>query len=276
MNLCVVTLFYQKTANLFFYSVFNLSNLLYLIEVKRFAKFAYQNKKITLNDLHHVAQKNNIGILDYPNPHFEATTIRDEDGDYVIAIDLARITSEVEIKHKLAHELGHCMTGSVYVKDVTYEDRKWCEEEAEKWAIRALIPRWQLTRAIRKHKEIVYTPSESITICHFGEKLIAKHLEYTRKTLTWLRVPPHIIDIYIASHSIWTRMFFERFVLFKHAFIKFISRYGASLVMQAEMLHIPKRLVEKVIIQNGIPFGKLAELFDVPEQLVKEALEIYR
>jgi hypothetical protein len=226
--------------------------------------------------LNHLAQNNNIGILDYPNPHFEATTIRDKDGDYVIAIDLARFTSDVEAKHKLAHELGHCMTDSVYDKDVTNEERSKCEEEAEKWAIRALIPKWQLTSAIKKHKEIVYTPSESITICQLGEKLIAKHLEYTKKTLNWLRVPPQIIDMYIAGHSIWTRMFFERFVFFKHALIKLISRYGASLVMQAELLHIPKRLIEKVIVQNGIPFGKLAELFGVPEQLVKEALELYR
>ncbi len=70
----------------------------------------------------------------------EAFSFMDEDGDCYIAIDPARLTSEADERTKLAHEMGHCITGSFYNQWSAYDIRQKHENRADRWGIHRLIP----------------------------------------------------------------------------------------------------------------------------------------
>ena len=53
-----------------------------------------------------------------------------------------------EEKTKLAHELGHCETGSFYNQSAALDVRQKHENQADRWAIQHLIPSGALEEAI--------------------------------------------------------------------------------------------------------------------------------
>ena len=67
---------------------------------------------------------------------------------YGIAIDTQKIGSRPELVHKLAHELGHCMTGSFYNRHSDFDCRQRHENRADKWAVKQLIPVDELDAAV--------------------------------------------------------------------------------------------------------------------------------
>ena len=70
------------------------------------------------------------------------------DGRYAIAIDPWKMDSLTMETVCLAHELGHCETGSFYNQYAVCDIRKKHENRADKWAIRRLIPRDQYETAL--------------------------------------------------------------------------------------------------------------------------------
>lgn len=102
-----------------------------------------------LETLYRYAEKKEIEIDDYPMKHREAFSIMDiEDGDCYIAIDRRKITSEADERTKLSHEIGHCVTGSFYNVYSGLDVRQKHENRADKWAIRRLIKKDALDKAI--------------------------------------------------------------------------------------------------------------------------------
>ena len=67
---------------------------------------------------------------------------------YAIALDPSKISSSAETNTLLAHELGHCKTGSFYNPYAKLDIRAKHENKADKWAIRHLIPFAKLRSAI--------------------------------------------------------------------------------------------------------------------------------
>ena len=59
-----------------------------------------------------------------------------------------RITSAADEKTKLAHELGHCITGAFYSIDFPFDIRQRHENRADKWAIKRLVPEKELEKAV--------------------------------------------------------------------------------------------------------------------------------
>ena len=59
---------------------------------------------------------------------------------YAIALDPSKIASRAEANTLLAHELGHCKTGSFYNPYAKLDIRERHEIRADKWAIHRLIP----------------------------------------------------------------------------------------------------------------------------------------
>lgn len=77
-----------------------------------------------------------------------------DDGSCVIGIDRSGMTGAEE-KTQLAHELGHCETGSFYTRYIQVDSRQRHENRADKWAIRKLIPVENLDTAIAEgHTDI--------------------------------------------------------------------------------------------------------------------------
>ena len=71
----------------------------------------------------------------------ESCALKSTDGTCYIAIDPMKLTNLADEKHKLAHELGHCETGSFYTRRCPLQTRGRCEWRAEKWAILRLLPK---------------------------------------------------------------------------------------------------------------------------------------
>lgn len=61
-----------------------------------------------------------------------------------------KLESSEEEKVKLAHELGHCETGSFYNRYSPYDIRGKHEQTANRWAVKKLVPKSELVRLLKK------------------------------------------------------------------------------------------------------------------------------
>ena len=102
----------------------------------------------TLQEIYHIADQENIVVDRLALSHREALSIMDGDGDCFIVIDPYKIHNEIDERTKLAHELGHCVTGAFYNQYSNYDCRQRHENRANKWAVKQLIPVDQLDDAI--------------------------------------------------------------------------------------------------------------------------------
>lgn len=103
----------------------------------------------TLVELYDYAEKQNIEIISLATRKTQCMSVIDEDGDCGIGINPFMLKSEADEKVKLAHELGHCETGAFYNEYATCDIREKHERRANIWAIKKLIPKDNLTEAIK-------------------------------------------------------------------------------------------------------------------------------
>ena len=103
---------------------------------------------MTTNDLYGVAEQECVEITPYRLQKRDALSLIDEDGRCYIAIDPTKITSGADEKTKIAHELGHCVTGSFYNVYSSCDFRQRHEARADKWAIKRLLPEDELHDAV--------------------------------------------------------------------------------------------------------------------------------
>ena len=129
----------------------------------------------TLQEFYHIAQQENIVVDHFALSKREALSIMDLDGECFVALDPSRISSETDERNKLAHELGHCITGAFYNEYSGYDCRQYHENRADKWAIRELIPVEELDDAVAMGRAEIWELAE-----HFGvaEEFIKKAVCY--------------------------------------------------------------------------------------------------
>lgn len=101
-----------------------------------------------LLELYEIAEQEQIEVDCFEMKKREAFSIMCADGECFIAIDPLKLTSATDEKEKLAHELGHCMTGSFYNAAATCDLRQKHENCADRWAIQNLIPEGDFRAAI--------------------------------------------------------------------------------------------------------------------------------
>ena len=97
---------------------------------------------MNLYELYEIADENAINVDYFPMRQAVSISIPDS-----IAIDIDKIETCREEKAVLAHELGHCMTGSFYTIS-TIDNRGRMEERANRWAIKTLLPFSRLNEAV--------------------------------------------------------------------------------------------------------------------------------
>ena len=102
----------------------------------------------TLREFYQLAQTEHIPVDYFRLSKREALSIMDEDGDCFIALDPQRITNEDDERLKLAHELGHCLTGAFYNRYSDFDCRQRHENTADKWAISQLVSVDDLDNAV--------------------------------------------------------------------------------------------------------------------------------
>lgn len=100
------------------------------------------------HDLYVLARQQNIEVIETNLPENGSLSIMDDSGNCYIGIDESVMDGgALEIVH-MAHELGHCLTGSFYNRHTRFDVRQRHENRADKWAIRQTISVDDLDTAI--------------------------------------------------------------------------------------------------------------------------------
>lgn len=103
-----------------------------------------------LQDIYRIAEQENIPVDHFPLEKREALSLMDEDGCCFIALDPSQVTSEADERAKLAHELGHCLTGAFYNRYSPLDCRRRHENTADKWAVQQLVAEEALDDAVAR------------------------------------------------------------------------------------------------------------------------------
>ena len=98
--------------------------------------------------LYDFAQEQNIDVLEFSMPLNESMSVMDESGQCYIGIDPSIKDGDIQERVHMAHELGHCLTGSFYSIHTAIDSRQRHENKADKWAIRQLITADELDEAV--------------------------------------------------------------------------------------------------------------------------------
>ena len=80
-------------------------------------------------------------------PLNDSISAPDRDGDFVL-LDYSLIGAGPTERVHLAHEIGHCTTGSFYNRHTPFDIRQKHENRADRWAIKKLVPKDDLDDAI--------------------------------------------------------------------------------------------------------------------------------
>lgn len=132
----------------------------------------------SLIDIYNMAEKENIVVDCRSFLRAESMSHMDTDGDCYIAIDPMRLISLVDEKNKLAHELGHCVTGSFYNLHSRFDIRQRHEVRADRWAIEQFLSVDELNEAICNGICTVWDLAEYFD---FSEQFIQKQLIIIQK-----------------------------------------------------------------------------------------------
>ena len=98
--------------------------------------------------LYALAAQQNIPVLPFPMAENGSMSVMTEAGNCYIGMDESVLDGGIRERVHLAHELGHCVTGSFYNMYAPVDHRRRHENRADKWAIRQLIPVEALDDAI--------------------------------------------------------------------------------------------------------------------------------
>ena len=128
-----------------------------------------------LRDLYQLASDNDIGIFCFDLGPIGACAIQDAAGKCYVAIDPMQLSTTAEEAYRVAHELGHCQTGSFYHKFTPLQTRERCEWRAEKLAMLQLLPLSDINRCVRQGYTEPWEISEQLDV---PESLVRKALAY--------------------------------------------------------------------------------------------------
>ncbi len=130
-----------------------------------------------LSRLYQIADREQIEVDCFDLGKREALSIMDGDGRCYIAIDPFRLLSSRDEKLKLAHELGHCVTGSFYNAHATVDCRQKHENTADKWAVMELITADELDEAVAEGFTEIWELAEHFDVSEeFMRKAVCLHV----------------------------------------------------------------------------------------------------
>ena len=118
----------------------------------------------TLLDLYEYAENQGIDVDWIPLEQATSLSIPLPDGSYAIAVNPWKLDTPEQETVCLAHELGHCKTGSFYNRHAALDIRQKHENQADKWAIQHLIPVEDLDEAVVEGCEDIPALSEHFCV----------------------------------------------------------------------------------------------------------------
>jgi len=117
----------------------------------------------SLHSLLNIASENGISLDWFSMQRAESLSLPLPNGEFGVAIDPDKIRSSADESCKVAHEIGHCMTGAFYNRYSTFDLREKQEHRADRWAIEQIIPVEELDSAIAEGFTEIWMLAE-----HFG------------------------------------------------------------------------------------------------------------
>ena len=98
--------------------------------------------------------------------------------DGFIGMDVDKLENTAEETVCLAHEIGHCLTGSFYTVESSLCQQRRCEERADRWAMGQLVPLEELKGLLERG---VTRPDELAE--HFGvpEQFLRKCVQFYKE-----------------------------------------------------------------------------------------------
>lgn len=102
----------------------------------------------TLLELYQFAEHTDVSVDDFPLPANASLAVMADSGECHIAIDARQVRGEPDEKVKLAHELGHCVTGSFYNQYSPFDELGKHEKRANIWSYKNLVPFDELNDAV--------------------------------------------------------------------------------------------------------------------------------
>ena len=109
-------------------------------------------------------------------PMGQITAISTPDG--FIGMDVDKLENTAEETVCLAHEMGHCLTGSFYTVESSLCQQRRCEERADRWAMGQLVPLEELKGLLERG---ITRPDELAE--HFGvtEQFLRKCVQFYKE-----------------------------------------------------------------------------------------------
>ena len=98
--------------------------------------------------LYALAKQQNIRVLPFPMEKSGSMSLMTEGGQCFVGMDPASRDGGIRERVHLAHELGHCATGSFYSIHTAVDSRRRHENRADKWAVQRLVPVGELDDAV--------------------------------------------------------------------------------------------------------------------------------
>lgn len=132
---------------------------------------------MTVNELYNLAESESVMVAAFTLNKREALSTMDSDGQCYIAIDPQKIASAADEKTKLAHELGHCMTGAFYNVYSPFDSRQRDENHADKWAIKKLISEDELEEAVASGYTEIWELADYFSVTE----------DFMRKAVSWYK-----------------------------------------------------------------------------------------
>jgi Zn-dependent peptidase ImmA (M78 family) len=102
-----------------------------------------------LGQLYALAEANDIQVDSIKLNQVDALSLILEDYSCYIALNPSKLDGTADEKVKLAHELGHCMTGAFYLQHSPEDLRRKYEATANRWAVKKLVPLNRLKAALQ-------------------------------------------------------------------------------------------------------------------------------
>ena len=134
-----------------------------------------------LTELYNLAEANGVDVISFELPQIQSVSIMEVDGSCSIGIDPFALDTYSDEAVHLAHELGHCMTGSFYNRYAACDIVEKHERRAEKWAIKKLIPKDELDYAVEHGIVEPWDLAEYFNVTvPFIEKAVAYYKSYSR------------------------------------------------------------------------------------------------
>lgn len=122
---------------------------------------------MTLDELYDRAQQQGIEIDNFAMREIVSVSFPEN----WIAIDTRKIKTRAEEKVVLAHEIGHCETGSFYNIHSPYDLRERHEYKANKRSYQILIPHAELKAAVKKGLTEIWELAEYFDVpCEYMQK----------------------------------------------------------------------------------------------------------